>query len=95
MLGEVVDVIVDDGASPGGEASTIVDVTGTQGRVLRLGALSLEQLNAVLEPLGATLVLEDGAPDADPDADPDTDQDTDQDTGPDSDQEKDSDEGGA
>ncbi|MBU2074414.1 MAG: threonylcarbamoyl-AMP synthase [Actinobacteria bacterium] len=87
MLGEVVDVIVDDGASPGGEASTIVDVTGTQGRVLRLGALSLEQLNAVLEPLGATLVLEDGAPDADQDAD--------QDTGPDSDQEKDSDEGGA
>ena len=58
MLGEVVDVIVDDGESPGGEASTIVDVTGTQGRVLRLGALSLEQLNAVLEPLGATLVLE-------------------------------------
>lgn len=79
MLGEVVDVIVDDGASPGGEASTIVDVTGTQGRVLRLGALSLEQLNAVLEPLGATLVLEDGAPDPDQD----------------SDQEKDSDEGGA
>mgnify|MGYP000247577092 FL=1 len=67
MLGEVVDVIVDDGASPGGEASTIVDVTGTQGRVLRLGALSLEQLNAVLEPLGATLVLEDGAPEEDPD----------------------------
>ena len=53
MLGEVVDVIV--------------DVTGTQGRVLRLGALSLEQLNAVLEPLGATLVLEDGAPEEDPD----------------------------
>lgn len=60
MLGEVVDVIVDDGASPGGEASTIVDVTGNQGRILRLGALSLEQLNEVLEPLGATLVLEDG-----------------------------------
>jgi tRNA threonylcarbamoyl adenosine modification protein (Sua5/YciO/YrdC/YwlC family) len=58
MLGEVVDVIVDDGESPGGEASTIVDVTGSQGRVLRLGALSLEDLNGVLEPLGATLVLE-------------------------------------
>ena len=54
MLGEEVDVIVDAGESPGGEASTIVDVTGAQGRVLRRGALSLEQLNAVLEPLGAT-----------------------------------------
>jgi tRNA threonylcarbamoyl adenosine modification protein (Sua5/YciO/YrdC/YwlC family) len=58
MLGEDVDVIVDAGESPGGEASTIVDVTGPQGRVLRRGALSLEQLNAVLEPLGATLTDE-------------------------------------
>ena len=58
MLGEDVDVVVDGGPSAGGEASTIVDVTGSQGRVLRLGALSLEQLNAVLEPLGATLTDE-------------------------------------
>ena len=58
MLGEDVAVVVDAGASPGGEASTIVDVTGTQGRVLRRGALGLEQLNAVLEPLGATLTDE-------------------------------------
>ncbi|WP_370074513.1 L-threonylcarbamoyladenylate synthase [Nocardioides sp.] len=67
MLGEVVDVIVDDGESPGGEASTIVDVTGGQGRVLRLGALSLEQLNEVLEPLGATLGLEGPDEPEDPD----------------------------
>jgi tRNA threonylcarbamoyl adenosine modification protein (Sua5/YciO/YrdC/YwlC family) len=58
MLGEEVDVVVDAGESPGGEASTIVDVTGDQGRVLRLGALSLERLNEVLEPLGATLTDE-------------------------------------
>lgn len=58
MLGEDVAVVVDAGESPGGEASTIVDVTGDQGRVLRLGALSLEQLNEVLEPLGATLTDE-------------------------------------
>jgi L-threonylcarbamoyladenylate synthase len=58
MLGDDVAVIVDGGEAPGGEASTIVDCTGTQGRVLRLGALSLEQLNAVLEPLGATLTDE-------------------------------------
>jgi tRNA threonylcarbamoyl adenosine modification protein (Sua5/YciO/YrdC/YwlC family) len=58
MLGDSVAVIVDAGESPGGEASTIVDCTGTQGRVLRRGALSLEQLNEVLEPLGATLTDE-------------------------------------
>jgi len=52
-------VIVDDGPVTGGEASTIVDVTTDQGRVLRSGALSLEQLNEVLEPLGATLTDED------------------------------------
>ena len=58
MLGDAVAVIVDAGESPGGEASTIVDCTGNQGRVLRRGALSLDQLNAVLEPLGATLTDE-------------------------------------
>jgi tRNA threonylcarbamoyl adenosine modification protein (Sua5/YciO/YrdC/YwlC family) len=62
MLGEDVAVVVDagpigDGAS-GGEASTIIDVTGAQGRVLRRGALGLWTLNAVLEPLGATLTDE-------------------------------------
>jgi tRNA threonylcarbamoyl adenosine modification protein (Sua5/YciO/YrdC/YwlC family) len=58
MLGDSVALIVDAGESPGGEASTIVDCTGDQGRVLRRGALSLEQLNEVLEPLGATLTDE-------------------------------------
>ncbi|HYF74245.1 MAG TPA: L-threonylcarbamoyladenylate synthase [Nocardioides sp.] len=58
MLGDDVAVIVDAGPAPGGEASTIVDVTGAQGRVLRRGALSLAQLNEVLEPLGATLTDE-------------------------------------
>ncbi|WP_308188310.1 L-threonylcarbamoyladenylate synthase [Nocardioides sp. R-C-SC26] len=59
MLGSFVAVIVDDGAAPGGEASTIVDATGPQGRILRLGAIGVEELNAVLEPLGATLTVED------------------------------------
>ncbi|WP_244929353.1 L-threonylcarbamoyladenylate synthase [Nocardioides sp. W7] len=58
MLGDAVSVVVDDGVSPGGEASTIVDCTGPQGRVLRRGALGIEALNAVLEPLGATLTDE-------------------------------------
>jgi tRNA threonylcarbamoyl adenosine modification protein (Sua5/YciO/YrdC/YwlC family) len=58
MLGERVDVIVDAGEAPGKEASTILDVTGPQGRVLRRGALSLAELNAVVEPLGTTLTDE-------------------------------------
>ena len=58
MLGDHVAVIVDAGESPGGEASTIIDVTGERGRVLRRGALSVERLNSVLEPTGATLVDE-------------------------------------
>lgn len=62
MLGDVVAVIVDAGTSPGGEASTIVDATGPHGRVLREGALSLVQLNEVLEPLGATITPEGEEP---------------------------------
>jgi L-threonylcarbamoyladenylate synthase len=58
MLDEVVTVIIDGGPTPGGAASTIVDVTGVQGRILRRGALSLDELNAALEPLGATLLDE-------------------------------------
>jgi tRNA threonylcarbamoyl adenosine modification protein (Sua5/YciO/YrdC/YwlC family) len=58
MLGDEVAVIVDCGPAAGDEPSTIVDVTGPHGRVLRLGALGLDELNAVLEPLGATITDE-------------------------------------
>jgi tRNA threonylcarbamoyl adenosine modification protein (Sua5/YciO/YrdC/YwlC family) len=58
MLADHVAAIVDAGSTPGDVPSTIVDVTGDQGRILRRGALSLEQLNAVLEPQGATLTDE-------------------------------------
>ncbi|MEO5662878.1 MAG: L-threonylcarbamoyladenylate synthase [Nocardioides sp.] len=58
MLGESVEVIVDAGTSAGADASTIVDCTGAEGRILRRGAISLDALNAVLEPLGAALTDE-------------------------------------
>lgn len=58
MLGEEVSVVVDAGPVTGGEASTIVDVTGEHPRVLRRGALGPDRLTAVLEPLGATLTDE-------------------------------------
>lgn len=58
MLGDAVAVVVDDGVSPGGEASTIVDCTGARGRILRHGAIDLSTLNAALESIGATLTDE-------------------------------------
>jgi tRNA threonylcarbamoyl adenosine modification protein (Sua5/YciO/YrdC/YwlC family) len=58
MLADEVTVIVDGGPSAGSVPSTIVDATGATGRILRPGALSLESLNAVTEPLGVTLVDE-------------------------------------
>ncbi len=58
MLADKVEVVIDGGPSLGKAASTIVDVTGKKGRILRLGALSLDRLNEVLEPLGAALADE-------------------------------------
>lgn len=55
MLGDAVEVILDDGPSPGGAASTIVDCTGTQPHLLREGALSRAELASVLDDLGTEL----------------------------------------
>nr|WP_101524922.1 L-threonylcarbamoyladenylate synthase [Nocardioides houyundeii] len=60
MLGDRVEVIVDGGPSAGAVASTIVDVTGPGCRVLRLGAIDLDQLAEVLTPLGIELTDESG-----------------------------------
>ncbi|MEI2812064.1 MAG: L-threonylcarbamoyladenylate synthase [Nocardioides sp.] len=58
MLGSNVSVYLDAGDAPGGVASTILDCTGEHPEVLRLGALNIEVLNEVLQPLG--LPLADG-----------------------------------
>jgi tRNA A37 threonylcarbamoyladenosine synthetase subunit TsaC/SUA5/YrdC len=55
MLGDQVAVIIDDGPSPGGSASTILDVRGTSAKVLRTGAISLEELNDALDGLDVTI----------------------------------------
>jgi tRNA threonylcarbamoyl adenosine modification protein (Sua5/YciO/YrdC/YwlC family) len=55
MLGDAVAVIIDDGPSPGGAASTIVDVRGTDGKLLRAGAISLQELNDALDGIDATI----------------------------------------
>ena len=58
MLGESVAVILDGGASPQGEASTILDVRGERPRVLRRGALAVTALDEVLAPIGVTVLDE-------------------------------------
>ena len=55
MLGWAVEVILDGGPSDGSAASTIVDCTGTSPRILREGAISAAELDAVLEELGTRL----------------------------------------
>jgi L-threonylcarbamoyladenylate synthase len=61
MLGEKVEVVLDAGASPGGEASTMLDVRLSQPRLLRRGALSVEAINEVIQPLGCTVIEDDDA----------------------------------
>lgn len=56
MLGPSVAVILDDGPTPGPEPSTIVDVTGPQGRILRTGAVPLERLNEIVASIGVEIV---------------------------------------
>jgi tRNA threonylcarbamoyl adenosine modification protein (Sua5/YciO/YrdC/YwlC family) len=55
MLGDAVEVVLDDGPSPGGDASTIIDCTGTRPRLLREGAITAAELAPVLEALGTDL----------------------------------------
>jgi L-threonylcarbamoyladenylate synthase len=58
MLGASVSVILDGGPTAGPVPSTIVDATGSTGRILRPGAVSLERLNEIVEPVGAKIVDE-------------------------------------
>jgi L-threonylcarbamoyladenylate synthase len=47
QLGEAVSVYLDNGKVPGGVASTIVDLTGPQPRLLRRGAISVGRLREI------------------------------------------------
>lgn len=46
VIGDRVNLILDGGVSPGGVPSTVLDVTTTPPRLLREGALSLEELQS-------------------------------------------------
>ena len=58
MLGDTVEVLLDGGPTTGDVPSTIVDVTTETGRLLRAGAISLEDLNSALWSMGAEVVDE-------------------------------------
>jgi len=55
MLGESVEVYLDGGPTPGSVPSTIVDATGENLRVLRVGTIPVERLTEIVEPLGVTI----------------------------------------
>jgi L-threonylcarbamoyladenylate synthase len=49
-LGRRIDVLLDAGPTRGGEASTIVDVTGRTPRLLRAGAIPWDEIEASVRP---------------------------------------------
>jgi hypothetical protein len=68
QLGASVQVYLDGGMAPGGVASTIVDATGDVLRIVRDGALSLDELCSVapVEPLAAAAAPGATEPTAEP-----------------------------
>ncbi len=60
MLAEHVSVILDGGPSSGDQPSTIVDCTGAQPRVLRVGVIGVEELRTVLATIEVAVADVDG-----------------------------------
>ncbi len=48
-LGDRIDLLIDTGPTPGGAASTIVDVTGAEPTLVRAGAISWDEIQAWLD----------------------------------------------
>ncbi|HWJ83172.1 MAG TPA: L-threonylcarbamoyladenylate synthase [Nocardioides sp.] len=59
MLGDRVSVVIDGGATPGAVPSTIVDATGPRPRLLRLGVISVAQLDEAMAEHGVTVETEE------------------------------------
>jgi L-threonylcarbamoyladenylate synthase len=51
-FGDEVDLILDAGACPGGQPSTIVDLSGSKPRLVRAGALPASELGKIVPELG-------------------------------------------
>lgn len=52
QLGDAVDLVLDGGPAHGGPASTVVDCTGERPVVLRVGAIPLDRVVAILDAAG-------------------------------------------
>ena len=61
MLGGSVEVILDGGEAPGGEPSTIIDATGEEPRLLRLGAIPVSRIDELLAPHDLKVITDDSA----------------------------------
>jgi L-threonylcarbamoyladenylate synthase len=52
QLGDAVDLVLDGGEAHGGPASTVVDCSAEQARLLRVGAISPERIAEILDSAG-------------------------------------------
>ncbi|HET8785340.1 MAG TPA: Sua5/YciO/YrdC/YwlC family protein, partial [Candidatus Limnocylindrales bacterium] len=52
QLGETIDLVLDGGPAHGGPASTVVDCRGPAPAILRVGAVPLGEIAAVLDAAG-------------------------------------------
>lgn len=62
QLGDAVDLVIDGGPARGSPASTVVDCSGAAPRVLRVGAIPVDQVAAVLDAAGVVHALGPGSP---------------------------------
>jgi L-threonylcarbamoyladenylate synthase len=52
QLGDAIDLVIDGGPAHGGPASTVIDCTGAMPRVLRVGAIPVQRVVAILDSAG-------------------------------------------
>lgn len=64
QLGESVELVLDGGRAHGGPASTVVDCSGEMPRILRVGAIALDEIAAILDRAGVPHDLRSSAPEA-------------------------------
>jgi L-threonylcarbamoyladenylate synthase len=60
QLGEAIDLVLDGGPAHGGPASTVVDCTGALPSVLRVGAIPIDEVAAILDRAGVEHRLQAG-----------------------------------
>jgi len=61
ILGDSIELILDGGAARGGPASTVVDCSGDEPRILRAGAIEIQRLVTVLDAAGLRHGLDRGS----------------------------------